>query len=117
MQHTSSASLEAFRSDASNGERACFRTPSIFPGPAWLSKKGVRSERGELLDSVGVLQGRLNGRNDHSRFYFNQSDTNDGDAHPRVNDNPFVEHAVQNVDQAGARWGTLDRHRRIFGSG
>src|SRR5205823_2467235 len=44
-------------------------------------------------------------------------DADEGHAHPRINDDAFVQHAVENIDDAGSSGRTFERHEtRLSGS-
>ena len=43
----------------------------------------------------------------------NQVDANEGQAYPRVDDDPLVEDAIENIDLASGAGGALDGHRQI----
>jgi hypothetical protein len=45
-----------------------------------------------------ILEIGLDGRNDDSRFYSRELDTDEGDANPGVDDNTLVENAIENID-------------------
>ena len=61
----------------------------------------------------GKVQVGLDGRDDDSRFDRDQIDTDDCQAHQRINDDPFVQHAVENVDHVRLAGYMLKGHSKF----
>src|SRR2546423_3097453 len=57
-----------------------------------------------------VLEISLDGRDDDTRFDCHEVDTYEGDSNPCVDDDAFVEYAIENIDKRAAARGTFNCH-------
>src|SRR5262245_32934803 len=67
-----------------------------------------------LTDRFGVLQVCVNRRHDDARLNRDEVDPDQGDRNPGVDDDPLVEHAIEDVDQACAACCTFNGHRTLL---
>src|SRR5437667_33877 len=58
-----------------------------------------------------VLQVRVDRRHHDARLDGDEVDTNQRDADPRVDDDPLVEHTIEDVDETRTAGGAFNRHR------
>ena len=67
-------------------------------------------DRSDLADRFGVLQVRVDRRDDDARFDGDQVDADQRDAHPGVDDDALVQDAIQNVDETCAACCSFNCH-------
>ena len=70
-----------------------------------LGRRGARArarlrDRRDRTDRLGVLEVRVDRGDDDARLDGDEVDADEGHAHPRVDDDPLVENAIENVDEA-----------------
>src|ERR1043166_2140969 len=70
---------------------------------------GPRARRRQA-DGLGVLQVGVNRGDDDARLDRDQVNADERDANPRVNDDAFVQHAVEHVYQTGSAGRSLNSH-------
>ena len=74
-----------------------------------------RWARGDgVSDCFGIAEIGVDRRDNDTRFNGKQVNANERDAHPGVDDDAFVEDAVEHIDQTGAAGCTLHRHGVIL---
>jgi hypothetical protein len=49
-------------------------------------------------DRIGIFQIGVNGGDDYARFDGNQINSDQGDTNPGINDDSFVQYAIENID-------------------
>jgi hypothetical protein len=61
-------------------------------------------------NGVGIFQVRVDGSYDDTSLDRDQIDTYEGDAHPGVDHDSFIQHPVEDIDQARPTRNSFDRH-------
>ena len=63
---------------------------------------------------LGVLQVRIDRRHHDARFNGDEVDADQRDAHPRVDDDSLVQHAIEDVNETCAACGSFNGHRFLL---
>src|ERR1700686_2941425 len=96
---TATAALSRFESLKSPLQIRIF-----YPHPVELVRSaGAQSartgSRPRESHGFGVLEIGLDGCDDNARLYRHEVDADEGDAHPRVDDDTLVENTIENIDK------------------
>src|SRR5581483_5696750 len=90
---------------ATNSPRLHDRLGPRFP----FSQLRSRHEAGHA-DCLGVFQISVNGGDDDARFHRDQVNADQRNSDPGINDDAFVQHAVENVNETSSARYSLYRH-------
>jgi hypothetical protein len=63
---------------------------------------------------LGILQVGINGCNDHAGFNGDEIDADERHSNPGIDDDAFVEHSIQNVNEAGSPCCSLNGHAELL---
>ena len=78
----------------------------------WFFTRQLRTrDQAGKPDRIGVLQISVDGSDDDAGLDRDQVNAHERDPHPGVNDDPFVQDAIENIDKAGSAGYTLNGPR------
>src|SRR5262245_239180 len=93
-------------------ERGVFSNDFLIP----LAFDRRFRDRSDLADRFGVLQVRVDRRDDHAGFHRDEVDTDQRDTDPCVDDDPFIEYPIEDVNKTCAACGSFNGHQTLLES-